>query len=195
MDLLLCIALFGTFSGSATAHGAEPNPDAPLGGFITFSMVISCPCTAVDSTFQVLLFSSDQDTFVQTAQSPELIVRRPEQRREYGEESTSKSRFGGCGPAQPAAGGGHVRSGECFVACRRARVFCSAIRKVAVAEARRALRSNLLQRTGLACRGTRARRGARRPLCTAHGPKHGLIPAHHRRSPTQIRLARSNISR
>jgi len=74
VDLQLCIAFPGTFSGSVTVHGGELNLDGPMGGFITFLMARSCPCTAVDSTFQVLLFSIGNDTFEQTAQSPELIV-------------------------------------------------------------------------------------------------------------------------
>lgn len=67
-------------SGAGSAHAGELNPDAALGGFITFSVVILCPCTAVDSTFQDLLFLDDNYTFWQTAQSPELKIRRPEQR-------------------------------------------------------------------------------------------------------------------
>ena len=67
-------------SGAASVYAGELNTDAALGGFITFSMAILCPCTAVDSTFQVLLFLDDNDTFFETAQSPELKIRRSEQR-------------------------------------------------------------------------------------------------------------------
>jgi hypothetical protein len=45
------------------------------------------PCTAVDSTLQVLLRCAGGYTFLPTAQTPELLfIRRSEQWREYGDE-------------------------------------------------------------------------------------------------------------
>ena len=65
------------FRSGTPPPGVRPRPETqpwrPYCGFHHFSYGWNVPCTAVDSTFQVLLCSGRNCTFCQTAQTPELL--------------------------------------------------------------------------------------------------------------------------
>ena len=71
--LLLGTTFTETLSGPANADGRERSTGGPSADFVTFPIAGSCPRTAVDSTFQVLLRLAGNDTFWQTAQMFELV--------------------------------------------------------------------------------------------------------------------------
>jgi len=62
-----------TLSHPECAQGRKPSPGGPAAEFHPLSDSRNVPSTAVDSTFQVLLCSGRNGSFVQTAQTPELL--------------------------------------------------------------------------------------------------------------------------
>ena len=128
VDLHLCTNIWAARGVRTSPNGREALPDAPTHEFITLSLSRLSPYTSVGNTLQVLFSFGSDDTFVQTAQSPELN-RLPWSNGESteNERKNETRRLDGCGPALPAANRGHARSGAGFVSCSA--VLCFVVRQ------------------------------------------------------------------